>query len=97
MKIDIETVERVAHLARLEFDEAGKIKMMEEMNKILEFCETLNEVNTDNVEPLVYISDTINAFREDIPVQMVTKAEALQNAPQKNSDYFKVPKVLDRE
>lgn len=96
MKIDTETVDKIAHLARLEFDDAAKTAMVKDMNNMLSFVDKLNELNTDNVEPLIYMSDEVNVLREDEVKGMVTQQEALSNAPKKDSDYFKVPKVIDK-
>ena len=97
MNIDLNTVERVAALAKLEFSSDEKIRIQEDLNKIVVYFDKLNEVNTEGIEPLVFISEEINVFRDDIPKLEISKTEALKNAPQKNSDYFKVPKVLERE
>ena len=97
MNIDMATVERVAVLARLSFSEEEKIKIQQELNKIVSFFDKLNEVETTDVEPLIFLTDEINAFRDDTPKLEITREEALKNAPQKNSDYFKVPKFLERE
>jgi aspartyl-tRNA(Asn)/glutamyl-tRNA(Gln) amidotransferase subunit C len=97
MNIDLSTVERVATLAKLSFTETEKIKIQNDLSRIVTYFEKLNEVDTEGVEPLIFLSDEINAFREDIPVIEITKEQALKNAPQKNSDYFKVPKFLERE
>jgi aspartyl-tRNA(Asn)/glutamyl-tRNA(Gln) amidotransferase subunit C len=97
MQIDKETVDRVAGLARLSFNEEGKEKMRTELNKIVSFFEKLNEIDTEGVEPLIFMTDEVNAFREDNAYTEITRDEALKNAPQKDSDYFKVPKFLDRE
>jgi aspartyl-tRNA(Asn)/glutamyl-tRNA(Gln) amidotransferase subunit C len=56
----------------------------------------LNELNTDDVEPLIFMSTEINRLREDIPVVSISHEEALKNAPKKDSDYFRIPKVLDK-
>ena len=96
-KIDIKTVEEVAHLARLEFDEAGKVEILNDMNRMLAFVDKLNEMDTTDVEPLIYMTDERNVMREDEPKQTLTQKEALQNAPKKDSDYFKVPKVIDNQ
>ena len=97
MKIDKSTVERVAALARLSFNEEGKEKMQAEMNKIVTFIDKLEELQTDGVEPLIFMTDEVNAFREDVAITSITKEQALKNAPQKDSDYYKVPKVIERE
>ncbi len=94
-KIDAKTVDEIAHLARLEFDEKAKPEMVNDLNRILAFVEKLNELNTDGVEPLIYLSEEKNVLREDAPQKTVSKEEALKNAPQKDSDYFKVPKVIE--
>ena len=94
-KIDIKTVEEVAHLARLEFTEEGKIDILNDMNRMLAFVDKLNEMNTDGIEPLIYMTDESNVMREDVSKDTLTQKEALKNAPKKDSDYFKVPKVID--
>lgn len=94
-KIDIKTVEEVAHLARLEFTEEGKADILNDMNRMLAFVDKLNEMDTDGVEPLIYMTDEKNVMREDEAKDTLTQKEALKNAPKKDSDYFKVPKVID--
>ncbi|MBK8366147.1 MAG: Asp-tRNA(Asn)/Glu-tRNA(Gln) amidotransferase subunit GatC [Bacteroidetes bacterium] len=94
-KIDIKTVEEVAHLARLEFTEEGKADILNDMNRMLAFVDKLNEMDTNGVEPLIYMTDEKNVMREDESKDTLTQKEALKNAPKKDSDYFKVPKVID--
>lgn len=94
-KIDIKTVDEVAHLARLEFNEEGKAEILNDMNRMLAFVDKLSEMDTDGVEPLIYMTDEKNVMREDDAKQTITQKEALKNAPKKDSDYFKVPKVID--
>jgi aspartyl-tRNA(Asn)/glutamyl-tRNA(Gln) amidotransferase subunit C len=94
-KIDIKTVDEIAHLARLEFSEEAKQGIITDMNRMLDFVDKLNEVNTDNVEPLIYMTQEQNVLREDVPQITLTQKEALKNAPQKDTDYFKAPKVID--
>jgi aspartyl-tRNA(Asn)/glutamyl-tRNA(Gln) amidotransferase subunit C len=97
MKIDKETVDKIAHLARLEFEnESKKEEMIKEMNNMLGFIDKLNELDTSNVEPLIYMSDEVNVLREDEVRVEITQEEALKNAPKKDSDYFKVPKVMGK-
>jgi len=95
-KIDHKTVDEVAHLARLEFDAAGKDEMVKGMNNMLAFIEKLNELDTTGVEPLIYMTDESNVLREDVVKETITQKEALLNAPKKDSDYFKAPKVIDK-
>jgi aspartyl-tRNA(Asn)/glutamyl-tRNA(Gln) amidotransferase subunit C len=94
MKIDKETVEKIAHLARLEFNNEGKEAMINDMNNMLAFVDKLNELDTTNVEPLIYMSEEVNVLRDDEVIQVITQEEALKNSPKHDSDYFKVPKVI---
>ncbi|MFI5149459.1 MAG: Asp-tRNA(Asn)/Glu-tRNA(Gln) amidotransferase subunit GatC [Bacteroidia bacterium] len=95
-KIDQDTVDRIAHLARLEFESADKTRILNDMNRMLAFVDKLSELNTDNVEPLIYMCDEVNQLRDDVIIETITQKEALLNAPQKDSDYIKVPKVVDK-
>lgn len=94
MSIDKETIKKIAHLARLEFDEKEVDKMSDSFNKILAWMDKLNEVDTEKVEPLIHMSDEVNVFREDVVNNSLKHDEALLNAPKKDSDYFRVPKFL---
>ena len=64
------------------------------VSKILSWMEKLNELDTDNVQPLIHMSEEVNALREDIVKQNITHEEGLYNAPKKDSDYIRVPKFL---
>lgn len=96
-KIDIKTVDEVAHLARLEFNDAAKAEILNDMNRMLAFVDKLSELDTENVAPLIYMTDEKNILREDSPEITLTQKEALKNAPKKDSDYFKAPKVIDQK
>ncbi|MDB5151576.1 MAG: gatC [Mucilaginibacter sp.] len=96
MTVDKETVEKVAHLARLELAEDEKDQMIQDMSKILGFMDKLNEINTSGIEPLVYMTHEINVVREDIVKQEITHEEALQNAPKHDGNYFLVAKVIEK-
>ncbi len=96
MKITDEKIEQLAHLSRLEFDTETKAKIKTDLENILDFCEKLNEVDTDGVEPLIYMTDTMNTVREDAVEQSFTREQILSNAPKKDSDYFRVPKVIEQ-
>ncbi|QNR25711.1 MULTISPECIES: Asp-tRNA(Asn)/Glu-tRNA(Gln) amidotransferase subunit GatC [Croceimicrobium] len=97
MKISLDEIRHLAHLARLEFSEEEMQSMQGDMDKILGFVEKINELDLEGVEPLVYLSEERNVLREDVSETVLTKDEALKNAPDKDSDYFRVPKVLKRE
>jgi aspartyl-tRNA(Asn)/glutamyl-tRNA(Gln) amidotransferase subunit C len=95
MRIDKETLNKIAHLSRLEIDEKDTDQMLKDMNNIVAFVEKLNEVNTDGVEPLTTMSHEVNALREDEVKPHMNHDYALKNAPKKDADYFRVPKVLE--
>ena len=97
MKIDGKTVDKLADLAKLEFDEASRDEIVNDLNRIVSFVEKLNEIDTSKVEPLIYLADTTNALRNDVVKQEITQQEALKNAPKRDSDYIKVPKVIDKK
>jgi aspartyl-tRNA(Asn)/glutamyl-tRNA(Gln) amidotransferase subunit C len=96
MIIDKETVEKVAHLARLELNETETQEMIKDMSKILDFMAKLNELDTSGVEPLVYMTGDVNVLREDVVKQQITHEEALKNAPKHDEDYFLVAKVIEK-
>lgn len=96
MKITDEIVDHIAHLARLDFQGEKKTAIREDLERIINFMEKLQEVDTENVEPLIFMSDEVNRLREDELKPMVPQDEALKNAPKKDSDYFRIPKVLDK-
>ena len=96
MKIDNALVERLAELSKLEFDEASKEKIKSDLQGIFTLMDKLNEINVDGVEPLIYMSDETNVLRMDEVKGQVTREEALLNAPQHDSDFFKVPKVIKK-
>lgn len=96
MKITDEIVDHIAHLARLEFEGEAKTAIKQDMENIISFMEVLQQVDTENVEPLIFMSNEINRLREDVAEVTLTQAEVLKNAPKKDSDYFRIPKVLDK-
>jgi len=94
MTIDKQLISRLEHLARLELSEEERTGILKDLNNILQMVEKMNEVNTDNVEPLVYINDATNVWREDVVKGQVSREAALKNAPSKNDKFFKVPKMI---
>lgn len=96
-KIDLNTVDQIAHLARLEFDEQSKPGILKDLNRMLDFVDKLNELDTEKVEPLIYMTREQNVLRPDVPESSITQKEALKNAPKKDSDYFKAPKVIEQK
>ncbi len=96
MKIDNALVERLAELSKLEFEAEEKERIKTDLQKIFDLVEKLNEVDVEGVEPLIYMSDEVNVLRKDEVIANTSKADALSNAPQKDSDFFKVPKVIKK-
>ena len=96
MKIDNKLVLRLEELSRLELSAQERDKLQNSLNDILTMVEKLNELNTDGVEPLVYINEEGGSrLRNDEVRNELTTTRALQNAPDKNENYFRVPKVID--
>ncbi len=96
MQVNDKLVNHLAHLARLEFKDEAKEAIKTDLEKILGFCEQLNEVDTEGVEPLIYMTNYTNVLRDDKVKEHLSKQEALSNAPAKDSDYFRAPKVLKK-
>lgn len=96
MEINDTLIDKLSALAKLEFEGEEKEIIKEDLTKMLGFVEKLTNVNTKDVEPLIYITEDESVLREDIVKETITQEEALKNAPQKDSYYFKVPKVLNK-
>ena len=96
MKITEDVVDHIAHLARLEFEGEKKVAIRQDLERIIDFMDKLQEVDTENVEPLVFMTDEVNRLRDDEPIVTLNQEEVLKNAPKKDSDYFRIPKVLDK-
>jgi len=96
MKIDNELIDHLSYLAKIKFEGEDKEAIKADMIKIIDFMQTLSEVNTDNVEPLIFMTEEFDRLRDDITQISISQEEALKNAPKKDSDYFRIPKVLDK-
>ena len=94
--VDDKLIDDLSRLAKLQFDKQSAEKMKGDLDTILGFVEKLSEVNTDDVDPLIFMSEEVNILREDSIANEVSQENALKNAPQKDSDYFKVPTVLKK-
>ncbi|MFD1551384.1 Asp-tRNA(Asn)/Glu-tRNA(Gln) amidotransferase GatCAB subunit C [Putridiphycobacter roseus] len=95
MDITDDLIDHIAHLSRLNFDGDKKTVIKNDMEKMIQFVDQLNKIDTEDVEPLIFMSEAINVLREDIVKSEITQEEALKNATHKDSDYFKIAKVLD--
>lgn len=94
MKIDQETLHKIAHLARLEIKPEEEAPMLKKLEGVLNWMEQLNEIDTDNVQPLTHMTQELNVFREDEPKNTITREEALSNAPKQDGKYFRINKVM---
>ena len=96
MDINDDMINKLSDLAKLEFNSTEREKIKSVLNNILHFVEKLQQVDTEGVEPLIYMNEDLNVLRDDVAEKTISKEEALKNAPQKDSDYFKVPTVLNK-
>ena len=96
MKIDKKLISDLAKLAKLNFNEKSTKAMQNDLKKIIGFVNKLSEIDTDNVDPLIYLSEEINVLRKDNLTSNLSQQEALKNAPKKDSDYILVPKVIKK-
>ncbi len=94
MKISKEEVEHVARLARLRLTEEEKEKFGRQLNRILEYVEKLNELDTENVESASQVIPLQNVLREDEVKPSLPVEDVLSNAPDKKGNYFKVPRII---
>ena len=94
MKIDDQIINKISGLAYLEFGEEEKEKIRQDLEQILTFVKKLRELDTENVKPLVYLSDKTDVLREDRMIPTISAEEALLNAPETSGHFFKVPKVI---
>ena len=94
-KIDQAQVRKVASLSRLDLTDGEVEEFTSQLAAILDYVEKMNELNTDNVEPMAHCLPVSNVFREDSIRQSLGTENTLANAPQRDGEFFKVPKILD--
>lgn len=94
MSVSVDDVKYIAALARLDFPEEEQPKIAGELSAILSHMAKLEELSTDEVEPMTHVLNVKNVFREEAVEQRITHDEALKNAPEADSEYFRVPKVI---
>ena len=95
MTLDLKTVKHISKLARISVDEEKANKLAGDLNSIFEFIEKLNELNTENVEPLTSVANTTLRFRKDEIESKNIREKILSNSPDNNEDFFVVPKVVE--
>ncbi len=92
--VDIKTVDKIANLARLEIDEDQKPYMAEQLGKILEYVEQLQQVDTTGVEPTAFMEPEHDSLRDDVAKESLQIDSALENGPSVTKGHFAVPKVI---
>lgn len=95
MAVTVADVKRIAALARLEFSADEEERLTGELNRILQYMEKLNGLDTDGVEPTCHLAATSNAFREDEPEEFAHVEELLAQAPEMAEGYYKVPRIIE--
>ena len=95
MSIDLKTIKHISKLSRISVDEKKVEKLAGDLNSIFEFIEKLNELKTENVEPLTSVAETTLKLRSDEVKSKNLREQIIKNSPQENEDYFVVPKVIE--
>lgn len=96
MSVTKDDVHYVANLARLQLSDDEAEGLKKDMNKILGYIDTLNELDTTDVKPLEHVNEiTSTTFRKDEAKEPISHQDALRNAPDADSDYFRVPRVIE--
>ena len=95
MTIDLKTIKHISKLSRISVDDAKAEKLAGDLNSIFDFIEKLNELNTDNVEPLTSIAETTLKLRVDEVKSENIRDQILKNSPEENEDFFVVPRVVE--
>ena len=95
MTIDLKTIKHISKLSRISLDDEKAQKLAGDLNSIFEFIEKLNELKTDDVEPLTSIAETTLKFRNDEVKSENIREKILKNSPSDNEDFFVVPKVVE--
>ena len=96
MKVNKSLIKKLAELSKLEFDDQSLNKIESDFKKMLSFVEKVSNIDTKDVQPLIYLNEEKNILRSDDYISNLDQKEALKNAPKKDSDYFKVPTVLKK-
>jgi aspartyl-tRNA(Asn)/glutamyl-tRNA(Gln) amidotransferase subunit C len=95
MTINLKTIKHISKLSRISVDDEKAKKLAGDMNSIFDFIEKLNELDTDNIEPLTSIAETTLKLRADIVKSRNIREQVLKNSPDENEDFFVVPRVVE--
>lgn len=94
MSVNKDEVKNIAKLAKLKLSDGEVEEFTGDMNKILDYMDKLDELDTEHVKPLSHPFEGTNVFREDELKKSIDREEALKNAPQRTEEFFRVPKVI---
>ena len=94
MKIDKTLILKLEELSRLQLSEEERNAMITNLSDMLKLVEKLNELPTQNIEPMSYINDEVNIWREDEAENLISTEKALCNAPEAHENFFSVPRVI---
>lgn len=95
MKLTRDEIRRIAALARLRLSADEEAQLTEQLSRILQYMDKLNQLDTSRVEPLAHTVDIVNAFRQDKVTNQPNPEAILANAPAKDQTFFKVPKIIE--
>ncbi|MEN8929488.1 MAG: Asp-tRNA(Asn)/Glu-tRNA(Gln) amidotransferase subunit GatC [Flavobacteriales bacterium] len=96
MEITNEIIDHLSNLAKLKFEDSQREGIKADLTKIIAFVDKIEELDTENLEPLIHINQEVNVLREDEVIETISQLQALKNAPSKDSDYFKIATVLSK-
>jgi len=95
MTIDLKTIKHISKLSRISVEDEKAKKLVGDMNAIFDFIKKLNELNTDNVEPLTSVAEITLKLRVDEVKSRNIREQVLKNSPNENEDFFVVPRVIE--
>ena len=95
MNINKNVISKLARLSKLKFNEDEMKLISNDLSKMLDFINQLQDLDTEGIDPLIHMNEEINNWREDKVQGMISQEEALSNSPVKDGTYFKLPKVFD--
>jgi aspartyl-tRNA(Asn)/glutamyl-tRNA(Gln) amidotransferase subunit C len=96
MEVNDTLVDKIAHLARLQFNDTEKTSIKGDLQKMIAFVEKLNELDTTGIKPLLHMSENVNILRADEVKGSIDRKAGLKNAPLHDEQFFKVPKVIKK-
>ena len=96
MEVNDALVDKLAHLARLRFEDNEKEEIRNDLQRMIGFVEKLNELDLTGISPLMHLGEEENVLREDEIKGAITRNEALKNAPVHNEEFIMVPKVIKK-